>query len=146
MTNSLFISLCTFSIVTSATPGPNNIMLLASGVNFGFRRTIPHTLGISLGFFVLLVAVGAGFGALVSAYPAVPRGLAIVGAAYLIYLAYGVATSAAIDDGRESTKRPITLFDAALFQWVNPKAWMMALTGMAFYADATRPFASTASF
>ena len=144
MTGPLLASLCAFSIVTSATPGPNNLMLLASGVSFGFRRSLPHTIGISLGFFILLLATGFGLGALLTAYPIAQRGLSILGEVYLIYLAYNIATRGSVSDARDPDKKPMTLFQAALFQWINPKAWFMALTGMALYADAQRPFVSIA--
>ncbi|HEY1857110.1 LysE family translocator [Acidocella sp.] len=144
MTGPLLASLCAFSIVTSVTPGPNNLMLLASGVSFGFRRSLPHTIGISLGFFVLLLATGFGLGALLTAYPMAQHGLGIFGEIYLIYLAYRIATRGSVSGAHAPDKKPMTLFQAAMFQWINPKAWFMALTGMALYADAQKPFVSIA--
>lgn len=132
MTIEIFLSLMLFGFTTSVTPGPNNMMLLASGVNFGFRRTIPHMAGISVGFFVLLMAVGAGLGAFVTSMPLVFLGLKIAGGLYLLYIAYRIATSTALSEGKVGAK-PLTFLQAALFQFVNPKAWVMALTGMTAY-------------
>ncbi|MGO4841915.1 LysE family translocator, partial [Rhizobiaceae sp. 2RAB30] len=116
---------------TSVTPGPNNLMLLASGVNFGFQRTVPHMLGIGAGFLVLLLSIGLGLGALLSAYPALHLALKFAGGAYLLYLAWRIAMSRSLSDSRGEKARPMSFLEAAAFQWVNPKAWMIALTGMA---------------
>lgn len=129
-----------FSIATSITPGPNNLMLLTSGANFGFRRTAPHALGIAAGFFILLFAVGLGLGSALTAFPGVHLALKILGGAYMLYLAWGVASSRSFGEKKGVGARPMTVFEAALFQWVNPKAWVMALTGMALFADPARPF------
>jgi threonine/homoserine/homoserine lactone efflux protein len=128
--------------VTSVTPGPNNFMLLASGVNFGFVRTIPHMIGIASGFFLLLVAVGFGLGALLTAYPPLHLALKIAGGAYLLYLAWRIAISRSMGKEGQVGARPMSLFSAAAFQWVNPKAWVMALTAMAVYSNPDRPFLS----
>ena len=133
------LSLAGFSIATSITPGPNNMMLLASGVNFGLTRSLRHVAGISFGFLVLLLAVGTGIGAALEAYPGLHRALTFVGAAYLAYLAYRIATADTLH-AAGGKDRPMTFVEAALFQWVNPKAWVMALTGMAVYGVADRPF------
>jgi threonine/homoserine/homoserine lactone efflux protein len=135
MAPDILAALVVFAFVTSVTPGPNNLMLLASGVNFGFRRTVPHMFGIGTGFLSLLLAVGFGLGALIQAFPPVHLTLKIVGAAYLIYLAWKIAMSRSVGEGR-STGRPLTFWQAAAFQWVNPKAWVMALAAMAAYTDA----------
>lgn len=129
-----FLWLVLFAFVTSITPGPNNLMLLASGVNFGFVRTIPHMLGIAVGFGSLLVGVGLGLGALLAAWPALAILLKVAGGSYLIYLAWRIARSRAMGSSG-STAQPLTLFQAAAFQWVNPKAWMMSITAMALYTD-----------
>lgn len=136
-----FFALLVYAFVTSVTPGPNNFMLLASGVNFGFVRTIPHMLGISAGFFSLLLAVGFGLGAALTAFPSLHTALKIAGAAYLLYLAWRVAMSRSLSQG-ESKARPMSVFEATAFQWVNPKAWVMAVTAMAVYTNAERPFLS----
>ena len=142
MTWEMFGALVAYAFVTSVTPGPNNFMLLASGVNFGFWRTIPHMCGIAGGFFVLLLSVGFGIGAVFSAFPSLHVVLKVVGGAYLLYLAYRIATSRSLGKTGEVGAVPMTFFEAAAFQWVNPKAWVMALTAMAVYTNPDRPFLS----
>jgi threonine/homoserine/homoserine lactone efflux protein len=137
-----FVALFFYAFVTSITPGPNNFMLLASGVNFGFVRTIPHMLGIGIGFVILLLAVGFGLGAALSAFPALHTGLKIVGGTYLLYLAYRIATARSMGSGGAAKSRPMNFIEAAAFQWVNPKAWVMAITAMAVYTDPAAPFLS----
>jgi len=116
-----------FAFVTSVTPGPNNMMLLASGVNFGVKRTLPHWLGVSLGHFVMLLLVGAGLESLLQAYPFVYQVMKGVGFVYLLYLAWGVARSGAPERNGDEATQPINFLGAAAFQWVNPKAWIMAI-------------------
>lgn len=138
-----FAALVMFAFVTSITPGPNNLMLLASGVNFGFVRTIPHMLGIGGGFLSLLLGVGLGLGTVLTASPSLHLALKIAGGAYLLYLAWRIAMSrqmAKTADG--AAPRPMTFLEAAAFQWVNPKAWVMAVTAMAVYTDPDTPFIS----
>lgn len=131
-----------FALVSSITPGPNNIMLLSSGVNFGFRRTIPHMLGICVGFFVLCMATGLGIGAFLQQFPALHLALKVISALYLIYLAIQIARSRSMNRNELATSRPLTFLQAALFQWVNPKAWMMALSAMILYSSTLHPVAS----
>jgi threonine/homoserine/homoserine lactone efflux protein len=128
------LALITFAFVTSITPGPNNMMLFASGVNFGFRRTIPHMFGIGAGFFSLLISVGFGLGAVLKTYPLLFTTLKFAGGAYLLYIAWHIATSSSISGGTAGA-RPMTLLEAAAFQWVNPKAWVMALGAMTAYPE-----------
>ena len=139
-----FLALLVYALVTSITPGPNNLMLLASGVNFGIARTVPHMLGISIGFLALLLAVGFGLGAVLTAFPALHMALKIAGAAYLLYLAWKIAMSRSISDKKGAEGRPMRFIDAAAFQWVNPKAWVMAITAMAVYTNPDHPFVSVA--
>ena len=131
--------LVSFAFASSITPGPNNLMLASSGVAFGLRRTLPHTLGVSTGFATLLIIAGAGIGALVANAPAAALGLKIFGTGYLAYLAWIMRHAF---DGRptDATARPIRFVEAALFQFANPKAWVMALTAMSVFmpADAER--------
>jgi threonine/homoserine/homoserine lactone efflux protein len=122
----LVAAMAMFAFVTSVTPGPNNMMLLASGVNFGVKRSLPHWLGVSLGHFVMLLLVGAGLESLLKAYPFVYQVMKVVGFAYLVYLAWGVARSGAPERNGEEATKPISFFGAAAFQWVNPKAWIMS--------------------
>ena len=133
MTTEMLSALALFALVSSITPGPNNLMLMASGANFGFRPTIPHMLGIGLGFMLMLFLVGVGLIGLFDAVPAsytVLKGISVV---YLTYLAWKIATAAAPGQGRTGGK-PFTFVQAATFQWVNPKAWTMALSAITLYA------------
>ncbi len=146
MTYETILAIAFFSLVGSVSPGPSNFMLLASGTNFGFRRTVPQILGITIGLSSVLLAVGLGLGALLTAYPPLGLALKIAGGAYLLTLAWRIAMSrppsrpASNDDA--STARPLTFLESAAFQWVNPKAWVAALTAMAAYASAEKPFVS----
>jgi threonine/homoserine/homoserine lactone efflux protein len=142
MSYETFLALLVYAFVTSVTPGPNNFMLLASGVNFGFVRTIPHMCGIGFGFFTLLLGVGFGLGALLTAFPQLHLALKILGGAYLLYLAWKIATSRKMGDGGDAKARPMSFVEASLFQWVNPKAWVMAITAMALYQDPQSPYRS----
>ncbi|RWL03362.1 MAG: LysE family translocator [Mesorhizobium sp.] len=144
MTLDAFLALLVYAFVTSITPGPNNFMLLASGVNFGFSKTIPHMLGISIGFLVLLLAVGFGLGAVLIAFPVLHTALKVAGGVYLLYLAWKIAMSRSLSGKGEAKARPMRFIDAAAFQWVNPKAWVMAITAMAVYAVPEHPFLSVA--
>ena len=119
----------TFALVMSITPGPNNTMLLASGVNFGFRRTLPHMMGITSGCIVMMIAIGLGLGQLFARFPVLYSALEIASAAYLLYLAWKIAASRTLSVDA-ADKHPMTFFQAAAFQWVNPKAWMMVVTGV----------------
>ncbi|MBT8768325.1 LysE family translocator [Metapseudomonas boanensis] len=134
MSLELLLAFTLFAFVTSVTPGPNNMMLLASGVNFGVRRSVPHMLGISLGFMVLVMAVGLGFAQVFEQIPALYTTLRYAGAAYLLYLAWKIAGSGAPDsNSSERQLRPFTFLQAAAFQWVNPKAWVMAIGAITTY-------------
>jgi threonine/homoserine/homoserine lactone efflux protein len=122
----MLLALAMFCFVSSITPGPNNMMLLASGANFGFRRTLPHVFGISVGFGTLVLAVGLGVGSLFALYPALYTVLKVVGGAYMLWLAWRIATATGIGDG-SATARPMSFWEAFAFQWVNPKAWAISL-------------------
>lgn len=114
------LALAGYALVTSITPGPNNLMLLASGVNFGLRRTLPHLAGISTGFFVLVFSVALGFAQLFTTFPALYTLVRLVGAAYLLWLAWQIATAPS-PTSENSQRRPMTFLGAAAFQWVNQK-------------------------
>lgn len=139
MDNSTFSTLAAlagFAFVTSITPGPNNLMLLASGTHFGWRRSLPHLLGISFGFGVMLAGVGLGLGAVFARFPGLHELLKWASLAYLLYLAFKIATAAPPTAGRPDVeRRPMGFGAAALFQLVNPKAWAMALTAVTAYGD-----------
>lgn len=133
MSYDVFLALSAFALVSSITPGPNNLMLMASGANFGFRRTVPHMLGIGIGFGVMIVLVGLGLVRIFDAFPVTHLILTVVGIVYLLWLAWKIAHASAPDTARAGA-RPFTFVQAALFQWVNPKAWQMALTAITLYA------------
>ncbi len=135
MTHDLLLALLTFAIVTVITPGPNNLMLLASGANFGFRRSLPHMLGVGLGFPAMIVLVGLGVMQLFDLWPPSYLVLKVLSVGYMLYLAWKIA-HAAPPEGAEAraTARPLGFLQASAFQWVNPKAWSMALSAITLYA------------
>ncbi len=141
MNHDVLIAASLFSFVSSITPGPNNMMMLASGVNFGFRRSVPHWLGICGGFTFMLCAVGLGLHTLLAEHPALYDVLRYAGSAYLVWMAWRLATATAApvaqdEDALASEARPLGVWGAAAFQWVNPKAWVMAVTAMSTYLPA----------
>lgn len=138
------LALITFAFVTSVTPGPSNLMLLASGANFGFLPTFPQVVGITIGFTSLLLAVGLGLGTMLAAFPVLGIGLKIAGGAYLLYLSWRIAMARALSRAGMGDGRALTVFEAATFQWINPKAWVVALAAMAVYTSPEAPFLSMA--
>ncbi|MEM6595639.1 MAG: LysE family translocator [Pseudomonadota bacterium] len=122
-----------FAFVSSITPGPNNLMLMASGANFGFWRTVPHMLGIALGFTLMVFLVGLGLAQVFEAYPVLHDVLKVLSVVYMAWLAWKIANAATPGDG-EAGGTPMTFLQAAAFQWVNPKAWAMALTAVTIYS------------
>src|SRR5438477_2510263 len=138
MSQQLSIAFVVFAAVMCFTPGPNNVMLLASGLNYGFRRTMPHVAGVTVGFAFMIAVVGVGFGAIFTTYPVLQTVLKYAGAAYLIYLAFAIATAGAPDPHAASQRRPMTFFGAALFQWVNVKGWVMVIGTVTAYAAMAR--------
>ncbi|SEI19382.1 Threonine/homoserine/homoserine lactone efflux protein [Bradyrhizobium sp. NFR13] len=123
-----------FAVVMFFTPGPNNIMLLASGLNFGFRRTIPHMAGVTFGFAFMIAVTGLGLGAVFTSIPMLQTILKYAGAAYLVYLAVAIGLSGPPDPGEVERRKPMTFLGAALFQWVNVKGWVMAIGTITAYA------------
>jgi threonine/homoserine/homoserine lactone efflux protein len=143
LTAELLTALMAFAFVSSITPGPNNLMLMASGTNFGFVRTIPHMLGVSIGFTLMIVLVGAGLAKVFEIYPLAYTILKYASCAYLVWLAWKIATAAPPGaKGAEARSEPMTFIQAALFQWVNPKAWTMALTAVSAYTLPADPIVS----
>jgi len=136
MTYELVLGLTVFSLVSSITPGPNNLMLMASGANFGIRRTLPHMLGVALGFTFMVLLVGIGLIQIFEAFPLSYTLLKVVSLVYLTYLAWKIAVAAPASGKEEDTGTPLTFIQAALFQWVNPKAWTMALTAVSVYSPS----------
>ncbi|RRH77937.1 LysE family translocator [Falsigemmobacter faecalis] len=127
-------ALTLYALVSSITPGPNNLMLMASGVNFGFRRSLPHMLGIGIGFTVMLVLVGLGLGGIFARLPQLEILLKVVAVVYMLWLAWKISQSSAPEGETRPGGRPMTFLQAAAFQWVNPKAWIMALSAIPIYA------------
>ncbi|UWU91080.1 LysE family translocator [Bradyrhizobium sp. CB1015] len=134
MTYSLFYAFLVFMVVMYFTPGPNNIMLLSSGLTYGFRRTIPHIVGIVLGFAFMVAAVGLGLGSVFLAYPILQTILKYAGAAYLIYLAAAIAMAGPAKPGEEKGRGPMTFWGAAMFQWINAKGWVIVIGTITAYA------------
>ncbi len=142
MTLDLLLALSAFALVSSITPGPNNLMLMTSGTHFGFRRTLPHMLGVSGGFVLMTILVGLGVAGLFQAFPISFEILKWASVAYLLYLAWHIAIAPPLTEhsGEGSLgRKPMTFLQAALFQWVNPKAWTMALTAVTAYAPKSNP-------
>lgn len=132
MVPDLLLSLLAFAAVTTFTPGPNVLLVTASGANFGFRRTVPHMLGIIVGFPVMTIAIGLGLGEVFQAEPKLHVVLKYVATAYMLYLAWRIATSQRSKD-ISAKSRPMTFLEAIAFQWINPKAWIMAIGAIGAY-------------
>jgi threonine/homoserine/homoserine lactone efflux protein len=130
----LILSLLSFSISMTITPGPNNVMVTTSGVNFGYKKTLPHILGITFGFPVMIVLIGLGLGSVFKSFPVIHHILKYIGAAYLLYLAWKIATFSSFDNNGDRNK-PFTFLQAVLFQWVNPKAWIIAVGAIAAFTS-----------
>ena len=141
MSYEALLALCVYAFVTSISPGPSNFMLLASGANVGFARTLPQLLGITVGFKLLLLGVGFGLGAALVALPALHIALKIAGGAYLLFLAWHIGTSRSLGNNGDAS-RPLTFVQSAAFQWINPKAWVVAVTAMAVYTSPDHPLLS----
>ena len=133
MSQQLLLAFVVFAAVMFFTPGPNNIMVLSSGLTYGFRRTMPHIIGITFGFAFMVGAVGFGFGTIFIAYPMLQTILKYAGAAYLVYLAAAIAMSGPPKPG-EAGRGPMTFWGAAMFQWVNVKGWVMVIGTITAYA------------
>ena len=134
------LPLILFALAGSFSPGPNNIMAAASGAAVGLRRTVPQIAGVTIGFSVMLVALAFGGGSIFAGYPALHSWLRIVGALYLLYLAWRIA-GAGNPTVSARGHRPLTFLEAALFQWANPKAWTLALGSIAAFTPVGKPFA-----
>jgi len=130
----ILLALVLFAFASSVSPGPNNLMLMSSGANFGFRKTLPHMLGVALGVSVMITLVGIGIMQVFDLYPTSYWLLKWGSVGYLFYLAYKVATSAAPEKTTNDQAKPFSFMQAGLFQWINPKAWAMALSAIAMYA------------
>jgi threonine/homoserine/homoserine lactone efflux protein len=133
MRQDVLYALILFCFVTGVTPGPNNMMLMSSGVNFGFRRTLPHLLGVVLGFSLMVVLIGSGLDAIVTRFPRLLPTMRWGGAVYMLWLAWRIANSGPVQQG-EVQGRPLGFFGAAAFQWINPKAWAIAVSALTAYS------------
>jgi len=141
MSQSLLTAFILFALVMCFTPGPNNIMLLSSAVTYGFRRTVPHITGITIGFAFMVAAVGLGLGTVFVAYPVLESILKYAGAAYLIYLSVAIAMSGPVSPDQANQRGPMSFWGAAVFQWVNVKGWVMVIGTITAYAAIARfPF------
>lgn len=127
-----YTAILLFAASTTVTPGPNNVMIMASGLNHGIHKSLPHFLGICFGFPAMVVAVGFGIGVIFEQYPVLHEIIKIIGVLYLLYLAYVIAHSSGSTLQSKKSK-PLTFLQAAIFQWVNPKAWIMATGAVAAY-------------
>ena len=135
----LFFSFVIFGIIAAVTPGPNNVMLTTTGLNFGVRRGIPHLLGVCIGFPVMLALIGLGFGTLFQIFPLLHEIIKIIGVVYLLYLAWKIA-GAEGNASAEVSGKPISFWQAAAFQWINPKAWVMGSSALAAYTTLDENF------
>jgi threonine/homoserine/homoserine lactone efflux protein len=131
------VALIGFSFVSSVTPGPNNVLLWASGTQFGFRRTIPHVVGTAIGLGAMALALAAGLGVLITTVPEIAFAMKLAGSAYLLYLAYQIAGAHALE--RSEVARPLGVAQAAAFQAINPKAWIFALGAITTFRPAELP-------
>ncbi len=130
----ILLGLTLFAIVSITTPGPNNLMLMSSGANFGFKRSIPHMLGITFGVAFMIFLVGMGLMTAFELFPVSHIILKTLSVIYLIYLAYKIAVSNLETQNCKDGAQPFTFFQACAFQWINPKAWSMALTAISVYS------------
>jgi len=130
----MLLGLTLFAVVSITTPGPNNLMLMSSGANFGFKRSIPHMLGITFGVGFMIFGVGMGLMNAFELFPVSHIILQTLSVIYLIYLAYKIANSNFNARDCDDGAKPLTFFQACAFQWVNPKAWSMALTAISVYS------------
>ena len=136
-TVAMILSIATFTLSTVSSPGPNNIMLLSSGLTFGYKRTVPHMFGIMLGFPFMVLLVGLGLGIVFEKFPVIFSILKVVGILYLFWMAFKVATNKSSLEVKEGEKsKPFTFIQSAAFQWVNPKAWIMAVTAISIFVTS----------
>jgi threonine/homoserine/homoserine lactone efflux protein len=125
MTTALFAALFTFAFISAFTPGPNNAILMATGINHGFRAALPMIFGVGLGFPFLILCVGLGLGRIFDVYPVLLTAIKIMGTIYMLWLAWKIATSKPSENESVDENKPLNFLQSAGFQWVNPKAWLM---------------------
>ena len=134
MSQQILMALVAFAFVTSVTPGPNNVMLMASGANFGLRRTLPHMLGVALGFGLMVALLGLGVDRLIAGSPQLALAMKWVSMAYMLWLAWKIAHASGPIGKGDVAARPMSFLAACAFQWINPKAWMMGLGALSAYS------------
>ncbi len=141
MTLDQFLALQLFAAVAAFTPGPNNTLLMASGVNFGFRRSLPLVCGVTIGFPLMIGLVGLGLGRIFETYHGLYQVLKYAGATYMVYLAWKIASSKPAEDAQGVEAKPMRFIQMVLFQWINPKGWIMAVTALSAYTAAQSYYA-----
>jgi threonine/homoserine/homoserine lactone efflux protein len=144
MTFEHFIALQLFAAIAAYTPGPNNTLLMASGVNFGFRRSLPLVFGVAFGFPLMIGLIGLGLGRVFETYATLYIALKYAGAAYMLFLAWKIATSQPSGSGATTDAKPLSFLQMALFQWINPKGWIMAITALSAYTSASSYYTGVA--
>lgn len=130
----LIFAIALFAFSSGITPGPNNVMLMSSGVNFGIKRSLPHLTGICIGFPCMVLAIGLGLSTVFQAYPVLHVIIKYIGIGYLLYLSWLIANSSSKMEGKDSAN-PLSFLQAAAFQWVNPKGWIMAVGAVATFTS-----------
>ena len=138
MTTALFIALITFAFISAYTPGPNNALLLATGVNHGFRAAIPMILGVGIGFPFLILCVGLGLGRIFDVYPIALTAIKVIGSIYMLWLAWKIATSVPSENDSVVASKPLNFIQGCGFQWVNPKAWIMGAYSLSAFTLPTQ--------
>ncbi|WP_415229374.1 LysE family translocator [Psychromonas sp.] len=141
----IYLAIIMFAASTTVTPGPNNIMIMTSGLNHGVKDSIPHLLGICFGFPAMVIMVGLGFSVVFEMYPLFHEAIKVLGVAYLLYLAWLIASSQPTSLEVKKAK-PLSFTQAALFQWVNPKAWVMATGAVSAYTSISSDIFSQVIF
>ncbi len=135
----LLLPIISFTLVTVLTPGPNNIMLLSSGLTFGYRKTLSHMLGVALGFTLMVICIGFGIGTIFKTFPIVFTILKVLGISYLFWMAWHIANTKGIYETKTNSKnKPLTFIQAATFQWANTKAWIVAITAITSFVTSTK--------
>jgi threonine/homoserine/homoserine lactone efflux protein len=133
MTYDLFVALVVFASIAAFTPGPNNTLLMASGINYGFGRTLPLILGVAIGFPIMVACIGFGLGKVFELYPSIYVVMKYGGAAYMLLLGWKIGTSVPTAESEDPVDAPMTFLQACAFQWINPKAWVIAVSALSAY-------------
>jgi threonine/homoserine/homoserine lactone efflux protein len=133
----MVISVLTFAFTMAMTPGPNNALFLSSGLTFGYKATIPHIIGVIVGFPLMTLMVGLGLGQIFASYPIILTILKIISILYLLWMAYHMANiTGNANDDKNKQDRPLSFLQAVMFQWVNPKAWIMAISSISVFTTS----------